>query len=275
MKLNETHIFQKWETFKDFCSKRVKGITTGIKSLDKGLLGLRGIVCILGEPASCKSTLALQISLYHAKRHGPVLFIDKENGINRLRIRSICNLGKVSEIDVITNSFDGIDRIVGGISKLPFYVCTENVSILEIDSLVLEAINLHKKPVLLVIDSLQALPIDFNDQRGSIDSWLIGLDGLKLKYENWLTILLTSEKRRGSYDKAMKDSGKESGRIEYKAELMLDLIYDKNANCIKVECTKNRDGPCGELTRLTLELADENNPMSFCYNLKDLEEIEI
>lgn len=264
MNLHEYYIGYNWETFTEFLKKRRTGIDTGIPALDKGLLGLRGIVGILGSPGTCKSTLALQIAANHADRYGPVIYYDRENGKERLRSRLACNIGNQFEAKLQATQ-GGEKETQEAVRKLPILVFYQQ-SQEEVEEAIKTLLQ-ENKNVMLVVDSLQAMPMIAEDKRYSIDAWLQYLDTLKLKYEGKLTTVVTSEKNRGFYKDSDLGGGKESGSIEYKCEIQLDLVERDDE--IQLTINKNRDGPKGGVVRLERCLANPNDPFSFSFKLKE------
>jgi hypothetical protein len=250
--------------------KEVNGIKTGIDRLDSQLLGLAGFVGIIGEPKACKSTLALQIAAYNASQGNPVYFIDQENGKSRLSQRLLCNLHNLSwgELKRLPNA----GRLYEQLSQLPLYCHFGKADIETIDFAVHDMFSKHKnKHALLIVDSLQSVARNLTDLRMSIDQWLLDLDGLKLKYDGQLTIIIICEKRRGAYGVAATDSAKESGRIEYKIEQQLDLRNQDGQ--IIIECTLNRDGPKGVQVPLIKMLKNPANEHSFTFRLQEEERV--
>jgi len=278
-KLKTSHISSNWDLeFEQFCQKKLTGITTGVEELDKAILGLHGVILIQGGPAVNKSTLCTQIANHHAKKVGPVIFFDRENGVNRLRMRLICQSAKASQTDVIlafseaATNRESFDIAVSRLKKAPLHI-VNNEELNTIDEMVGAVSAQYKRPVLLVIDSLQKMPLKGGDKRLSSDYWMNGFDDLKLKYENQqLNIIVVSEKKRGTYNEATMDGSKESGDNEYTAEIILDM----RASAGTIICTvmKDRDGVTGHEIRFRKQLVDQNNDRSFCYMLEPDQLIE-
>ncbi len=259
-----------WETeFDGYCRRRLEGVSTGIEALDKVLLGLRGITILQGAPGVTKSTLALQIACNHALAGNPVIFYDRENGINRLRMRLQCQTQGKSETEILESR-----PPIGGLSKIPFWV-VNNISLASLDTQVgklVQGNGRKKQTVMLVVDSLQKLPKKFEgDKRLSADHWMEGVDQLKLKYESNFVALVISEKGRWAYDEAALGGSKESGDNEYTGEIILDLRTNKKTRDLICTVVKDRDGCAGTEVVFTKELSDPNNPRSFIYKLKPLD----
>lgn len=268
MKLEDFFIGNNWNSFLSFRSRRLKGMQTGIIALDKALLGLGGVTAIQGAPGTCKSSLALQIAAYNANLGTPVIILDRENGKERFRLRLVCCHNQKSSVDVLTCSEDDLANWVMPVAKLPIYHFTDAIKPDQIKDIVQQAIDTFNRPVLLVVDSLQAMPPLAENERMSIQYWLLALDQLKLDFEGMLTIVATSEKSRGAdnYDKASMSAAKGTGTIEYKTEVLLDLRMSKDGNLI-IEVVKNRDGVANVAVDLVKVLADNKNKGSFCFRL--------
>jgi len=89
---------------------------------------------------------------------------------------------------------------------------------------------------LVVIDSLQAVPIGTNkDRRMSLDSWLQRFKALGHRGHS---MILLSEVARSSYKEARMSSFKETGAIEYAGTFAVQLTDDDGV--VEVEVLKNR-----------------------------------
>lgn len=246
-------------------TRKVTGIQTGIEKLDKQLLGLAGFVSIIGEPKSCKSTFAMQLATYNAKIGNPVLFIDQENGKQRITERLLCHLHNESWSTV--RHMQGLREKYEALSKLPLYFNFGRIEIEDIESMLKEMLEAHPgKKAVVIVDSLQSVARNLSEMRLSVDQWVVDLDGLKLKYDGQVCFIIICEKRRGTYGEAAVDAAKESGRIEYKVEQQLDLR--NSGEHIIIECTLNRDGPKGMRVPLKRTLKDESNEHSFTFKLE-------
>jgi replicative DNA helicase len=272
--LNELTIDKDWDAFLSFRDRKLQGVQTGVASIDRVLHGLSGVVVIQGAPGCNKSTLALQVAQHQAEQGNPSLIIDRENGRERFRLRLLCMSNRVSTVDALTCTKDTLRKYVTKIQNYPLYVCTDPIESADEISKSLAALwEKHQKPMLLVVDSLQAMPLIAADERLSIQEWMKQLDQLKLDWEGRLTIIVTSEKARGeggrNYSEAKLSSGKGAGGIEYKAEMVLDMRRANEGSEIIVEIVKNRDGCAGVAVRLQPVLANPSNPSSFTFKLEE------
>lgn len=275
--LDELSLGAGWETFLAYRSRKLVGVQTGIAALDRVLYGLSGITVVQGAPGANKSTLALQIAQHQATLGNPSLIIDRENGRERFRERLICMSNRVSSVDVRTCSRERLRDLVSTVVDYPIFACTDRIDEPgEIKAALSELWGRFQRPILLVVDSLQALPPypGAPDERMSLQSWLVALDQLKLDFEGRLTILVTSEKSRGqggvNYEQAALSAGKGSGAVEYKAELVLDLRRSQaSPQEVICEVLKNRDGSAHWAVTLRKVLADPKNENSFTFRLEE------
>ncbi len=221
------------------------GVRSGLSGFDKAF-SLEGFVGILGEPEACKSVLALQIAIHNAVKGNLVYFVDKELGEDLFLQRLLCSASaRCWDSWLALEDRPFVESYCRAVEKVPMYVnhydSSFDVVSAEVEYLCETA--KHGQKVLLVLDSLQAVCGTSEAMRTGIDLWLEGLDRLKMKWRDTLTIITTVEKRRGTYGAATKDAGKESGRIEYKLEQQYDLRATADNQAVIVECTKNRHGP--------------------------------
>lgn len=272
MALKSQHIGDGWETFFEFCAKRFEGASTGIAAIDRLILGLRGIIGIRGAPGTNKSTLGLQIAHHYARTHGPVFFYDRENGVNRLRLRMLAQYTGMSEVEIIKAILKEEPLPYDEIKKLPFTVITK-ASQKELYATIAESVHAGKRP-LLILDSLQKLPIDLSDRRASIDSWLIAIDEWKVEFQHNFRSIIISEKNYSNYYNPGLGGSKDSSEIEYTIEVFLDLRpHPENRELVICAVAKDRDGLQGEEVNLVKVLSDPNNPRSFCYKLEEYGEV--
>lgn len=273
--LKELAIGSDWKSFSKARKRKSKvGVTTSLTGLDRYLGGLPGLTVIQGEPGSNKSTLCLQIASNLAKQGHPVYMIDCENGKNRLRFRLISQLNNLGQPEVFGGTDEEESQWEAQLNALPMYV--ENHLSMEdpektkrdIVDLLKELHNKYQKSVIFIADSLQALPPFHDDPRLNIEAWIKFMDSVKVIADGMVHIIVTSEKRRGTYDGPYKDGGKGSGTIEYKAEAVLDLRKNAEKNCIILACTKNRDGE----ENFNIELFKKKSELgNFCFVLEEQE----
>jgi KaiC/GvpD/RAD55 family RecA-like ATPase len=107
-------------------------------------------------------------------------------------------------------------------------------------------------PVFVVVDSLQKLPRKGQDARAAVDEWLRTFEAVRTRHN--ASILIVSELHRpktGSEYRATGTSFKESGDIEYTADLALGFRAEKTGHLLDV--LWNRDGAVGQVARYRLD----------------------
>lgn len=255
MDFNKLHIGENWTKFEDFRLKKFRGLSTGFPEIDKAIIAMPGCVVVLGEPGCGKSTFILNILAHNARQGVPTILFDKENGLQRTRLRLLCYLGGLTTAAIESGNFRGAEETryqnaVTELHSLPIFYL-DKIEPAGLEELIREVGKKYKKQIFVVIDSIQRLCTDLSEgRRGNIDAWMSLFNDLKLKFDNYLTILIVSEKTKAQYGKASTTGGKESGEIEYLGEVNLDLYPTKDKQATIVECTKNRDGRKGVITTL-------------------------
>lgn len=245
-------IYQDWNKFDDYLSKATHGLKSYVPEVDNVISEIPGLLVIQGEPKSCKSTVALGVAIENCKEGVACLYWDRENGLQRTRLRMLSYLSQVNPQAIKFNIMPDPERhrvndAISTLKNLPFYYNMSN-NVEEVQENLSKLLQKHSK-VLFIVDSLQSLVQELNDRRASVDYWVYLFNELKLQYEGQLTIAVISEKNRYSYGIASKGGAKESGSIEYKAEMVWDIyIRPDEPQTIHMECTYNRDGETGYLT---------------------------
>lgn len=191
------------------------GIATGLPRIDAASGGLFGLWAIGGEPGAGKSTFALQLAARYAQHVGRVVYYDMENGAPRLLNRLGHALGR-----------PGLDAIA------PRLFFRDSVKTLSIDLLKLSG------PLLIIVDSIQKLPTLDQYRRVGLDRWIVKFESLKKLGH---TVVLLSEKNRGSYGEASMGGFKETSEVEYSADFGAHLV-ESDAG-LEFHVVKNRHRP--------------------------------
>lgn len=182
--------------------------------------GLMGLWAVASEAGVGKSTLAVQLALEYC-RVGPVLYYDMENGPDVMLYR-------------IGQRFKGDLRIARRIGQNLYFKET-------IRTLTEDLRSLKGRKCLIVVDSLQKLPISGKDSRAvGLGAWVHRLERLKKKGH---TILLISEKNREEYGSATQRGFKETGEVEYSADFGFHLLPEKGLPLSNLIVVKNRHRP--------------------------------
>lgn len=183
--------------------------------------GFMGLWAFASEPGVGKSTLALQLAFEYT-RVGPVLYYDAENGEETMLFRA----GRYFNGDIRAAS-----------SKMQRLYFRESIRTLESDLR-----EIRGQQALIVVDSLQKLPVSIEHRRTSLDSWVHRFERLK---KDGHCVLLISEKNREEYGKATQRGFKETGEVEYSADFgahLLPLGTDDMSQ-LKLVAVKNRHRP--------------------------------
>jgi hypothetical protein len=252
------------ETLDQNRGKDLMGISSGFKKMDHALSGIRGINIMGGPPKAGKSCFYMQISTEMARRKTPVIYYDFENGRQKIYLRTLCRLSRLSDKEMRKKSLD--DEAAGRIKQAHiefksilqyFRVVTDrklNPDIMrrQIDFLQHET---RKDNTVVVVDSLHKLPFkDLSDRRTGIDSWLRHMEAIR--DEQNVAFFVISELSRGTGGQYTKKpdlgSFKESGDIEYSADNAMILI--PNWDPIDPISTAARE------STLWMAASRENNP---------------
>lgn len=217
----------------------IERLQTGYPELDRALGGGIAVpsICVLGAKPKCgKSTLVATMAESVVARGGYAYILDLENGLDRFLRRLMCRRAKmdpdvlskdnfvppeswtITEEMVLKSDF-GRRLFVDDRRRMPAKELERNIAELS------ERAEEAKVPFLIVLDSLQKLPVEnLSDRRAGVDRWMRWLEGIRDEYR--ATIILTSELKRpqqGQEYKASEVALKESGDIEYTADLVLSL----------------------------------------------------
>lgn len=109
-------------------------IKTGSHDLNKFLKGFDNeVVCIYGEPATGKTTIALQAAIDLAARGGKVVFLDTEKGFSVERFRQLAGFNYIDIIDkILIWRVENFDDQCKKVNMLPNF---HNIGLVVVDSL--------------------------------------------------------------------------------------------------------------------------------------------
>lgn len=232
---------------------------------------------ILGAKPKCgKSTLVTYIADNVVAAGHYVYYLDFENGLKRTFKRLMSRLSRMGldemparEAHMRQNNPDFRDarEVVtnGYLSKRFFLESNRKLGKEDLEKRI-ESIwcmsQSDGKKMVLIVDSIQKLWMEnLSDRRSGIDSWLRYFEYIRDRYD--IAILATSELKRpqeGQVYKANEISLKESGDMEYTADMVISLDRPSGADGrfideatektpIKVTIVFNRDGPSGRLRK--------------------------
>lgn len=214
---------------------------TGITGLDKALGGglTPGINVLIAGSGMGKSTLALQIADNIARIGQPVIYISLEMPFDRLVIKSLCRIGyqhtghPLTEKQLIEHANAGDDIYTGIIdeySHIAQHQCYKMRSDIKCSQDIVDYVNSFveatgQTPV-VIVDYLQLVEtVHYTaSEKQKTDA---ALDALSvLVNSRSIVVLALASVGRDDQQKALTlTSAKESGRIEYDAQLLLALQH--------------------------------------------------
>jgi replicative DNA helicase len=254
---------------KVFSENRIVGIPTGYPKIDAFTGGLRGIDILGGPPKIGKSMLATTIAANVAELGYPVIYCDFENGIHKIRLRILSRLSHITVMNILLRPaalttherFECIKERFLNLAQNLFIHRPSLRDFLKEEEKIPDSTDIlfrkyvqcireefgREKRILIIIDSLQKLPLwNISDRRSNIDTWLRSFEKIRDEFD--VSFLIISELSRGTYDDASIDSFKESGDIEYTADLAMQIRKDKDERgdeVIELHAVANRDGETG------------------------------
>lgn len=242
-----------WELVPEMCrflDDGIQGLSTGFPVLDDKLMGLRGLVLLGAAPGVGKSTFSLNVGIHVARdiEGASVLYYDIENGRNIVMLRMLSNLrGQTIEQLRGQRKSERETWQADLEEKLPGFYLTTDHALIRPDLIERQIQHIGARKTLIVLDSLQKLPPLERQRRDSIDAWLRALE--RIKQNPTVTILLISELSRGvdevNYRRPSLGAFKESGDIEYSADVALQFTEAKVPGQVALHCVKNRLGESG------------------------------
>lgn len=249
------------------------GYKTGFDRTDRVIKGLRpGLFVIAAPPSAGKTTFAKQLADQVAKlNEAPVLFFSYEQSAAELRVKSLARLTKELrnpvENEVIKERTAGEDLVNQTITTGKIKIAADEykrfgkwIKIIEgnrdhttgrIRLLALREKMKTGKAPLIIIDYLQILPVNdpsFRDKRSEVDFLVSELRRLARDIE--APVIAISAMSRAEYDKARMSGFKESGGIEYGADIAAIMTVEKENDDgterdIALNIIKNRNGRRG------------------------------
>ena len=194
-------------------------------------------------PKSGKSSMAQIIATGHADRGGSVYYLDVENGRRRVLRQILCRRARLGRRgvaalrDPTSAVFASPEEALSAARRwieakewlrgLSDRFFLDSRPPKDFEARVREAREwAGSRELLVVVDSLQKLPGDLSDRRAVVDAWVRMFERLRHEYE--AVFLVVSEIKRGADGayRAHESAFKESGGIEYAADLALTLSRD-------------------------------------------------
>lgn len=239
------------DSFLKYISIDRKFIATGYSKLDSVLNGgLSSNLYVLGAMSSVgKTTFSLQLADNIASNGKGVIIFSIEMTKNDLTAKSLSRLSTTNSTnltvsDILNNkNIDKVKQIIPLYEDIGKNIYLyEGVSNIEsIEQIINDYIKEKNDTPVIIIDYLQILQsgVSMTDKQKN-DYNISSLHRISKKYQ--LPVWVISAFNRSSYDtKKDMSSFKESGQIEYEADILITL-EQRNKNIIDLTMLKNRYG---------------------------------
>lgn len=263
------------------------GLSTGFGRLDRALNGFTdgSVYVMAGAPGAGKTSLSIQFACNVAAANvAPVLYITFENSPENLAFKAFCRLGGLSPTAVERGRADpnqlrvGLEAYAALAPRLAFLPGHNRTTLAYIHDQAREAMARHNAPrCLIVIDYLQCMLVsDPTDHaRGSISALSLGLRELAAELRSPILAISTMARDVSDAESTTLRSLRDSGDLEYGADVVLLLGPRSEASLSSV--AKSKAAPGIRLTDLVVAKnrygeADRRIPMFFRPALGEFEE---
>jgi replicative DNA helicase len=238
------------------------GVTTGLPSLDKLILGWEPgtLVILAGRPSHGKSIYAMDFA-HAAAASGPVFIFSLEMTTANLATRGIASLGGVDFGDMRAGKIDGhmeanMAYALSQIKSLPILIDDRGGLTVDQLSARARAMARREKPSLIVVDYLQLLAGKGDNRTAQIGNVSRSLKALAKELS--VPVLCLSQLSRAVDSRTDKrpllSDLRESGEIEQDADVVLFTYlhekYDPDTprkNIGELVCRKQRNGETGSI----------------------------
>lgn len=211
-------------------------LASGFSKLDRALGGIHGINIMGGTPKAGKSAFFIQIASEMALRKLPVVYYDFENGRQKIYLRILCRLSRLSIDEIKGQALTPAQQQRLLLAEQTLQNLLPWLRVVNDRKLSPETMRRHidflrhetrSDYAVVVIDSLHKLPFkDISQQRSGIDGWLRQLEAIR--DEMAVSFLVISELARsqdGQFDRQPHlGSFKGSGDIGYSADNAMVLL---------------------------------------------------
>lgn len=239
----------------------LRGVATGLKSLDKLTSGLQkeNLIILAARPSVGKSSLAVNIAQYAAltKKSGIALFaleMSKESIVDRM-IASQAGIDnwKISTGNLDETDFEKYGNAAGELAEAAIFIDdTPGLSVLEMRTKA-RRLMLEQKIDLIIVDYLQLIRAPKAESRVQEVSE-ISLSLKNLARELKVPVLALSQlsravEQRGGDKKPQLSDLRDSGSIEQDADMVMFLYRpnEEDRTSAKLLIAKHRNGATGEI----------------------------
>jgi len=256
-------------------SRRVNTATTGFRSLNEALSGgieAERLVILLGAPNTGKTTFAHQVADHIADSGRPVLYVTSEDRPSALVAKTLSRIGGIDYTPVLKGWDTHRVAITAAIAqqmerqsseRLRYLDATNGIDMATIKERAARHFEQYRDeqrgggPGVLIVDYLQRVARAVKvrntltaDLREVVTRVAEELRGLSVDLN--CGVIAIASQNRGGYTRGESTSlasAKESGDIEYTADVMLALVEDKerkktspNLTPVALHVDKNRQG---------------------------------
>lgn len=239
----------------------LRGIPTGLKSLDRILSGLQreDLIILAARPSVGKSSLAINIAQHAATSHkSRVAFFSLEMGKESVVDRMISAQGDIDNFRITTGNLEADDfekysMAAGELADAAFFIDdTPGISVMEMRTKA-RRLMLEQEIDLIVVDYLQLVKGRHLDSRVQEVSEIS--QALKnLARELKVPVLAASQlsravELRGGEKRPMLSDLRDSGSIEQDADVVMFLYRpdEEDRENLNLIVAKHRNGPTGEI----------------------------
>ena len=239
----------------------LRGVPTGLKSLDKMLSGLQNdnLIILAARPSVGKSSLAINIVQYAATVHKVgVGFFSLEMGMESIVDRMISSQGDIDNWRIATGNLEAEDFekygiAAGELAEAPIFIDdTPGLGIMEMRTKA-RRLQIDQNIGLIVVDYLQLMHgrnLESRVQEVSEISQALKNLARELK----LPVLAISQlsravEQRGGEKRPQLSDLRDSGSIEQDADIVMFLYRpdDEDRENYQLLLSKHRNGPTGEI----------------------------
>jgi replicative DNA helicase len=248
----------------------VRGLPTGIPRLNHLLGGWQaGVNILAGPPGVGKTTLAMQ-SAAAATAQVPVLYVTFENSPLNLILKAIAATAGVNpqhvqqgvaDLDALRRAAEDWQSVA---ARLAFIEGSGRLTVAQVRAKALHALHRHRATqCLVVIDYLQLWAKAAQELRGltsvreRVETLGADLRQLAMRLASPVLALASQNRAQGHYGEgggaAALDSLKESGDLEYQADVVLFLTENRQrsavppARAVDLTLAKHRHGDIGKI----------------------------
>jgi replicative DNA helicase len=252
-----------FERLDELSKKRgsLRGVGTGLKSLDKMLSGLQkeNLVILAARPSVGKSSLAINIGQYaaSAKKQGVIIF-SLEMGRESIVDRMISAQGDIDNWRIATGNLEPEDYekysiAAGELAEAPIFIDdTPGISVLEMRTKARRLMMEHDID-LVIVDYLQLVRgRNLQSRVQEVSEISLGLKNLARELK--VPVLALSQlsravEQRGGDKKPQLSDLRDSGSIEQDADVVMFLYRpdEDNRENYGLMIAKHRNGPTGEI----------------------------